>query len=108
MSQVHGPGLGVCQDDGGDRSISSPLARRAEDQSATAKPVRGGAIPAARSVRVPARLGGAALGPARQAGGAMQTTPFSLAQRASVGSTEAPSSDARGSTPSCTLVTLDS
>jgi hypothetical protein len=48
-----------------------------------------GAIPAARSVPVPDWLGGAAFGPARQAGDRTLTTPFKLAQRASVGSTEA-------------------
>ena len=45
-----------------------------------------GVIPAARGVRNSAWLGGVACSPAREAGGGKQTSPFSLAQRPSVGS----------------------
>jgi hypothetical protein len=92
MRRVYGPGLGVCRDDGRDRSISAPLARRGRGSRRDGEARQGGATPAARSVRLPAWLGGAAFGSARLAVGGTQTTPFSLAQRASVGSTDASAS----------------
>jgi hypothetical protein len=67
ISRVHGPGLGECRDDGRDRPISSPLARRGRGSKCDGEARQGGAIPAARSIPVPAWLGREAFGPARQA-----------------------------------------
>jgi hypothetical protein len=65
---------------------------RRNPQGVAAKRICGtrasGAIPGARSVPVPAWRGGAAFGPARQAGVRTQTTRFNLAQRASVTSND--------------------
>ena len=63
--------------------VSSPGA------GAKFEPDRSVRFTAARPVPVPAWLGGPAFGPARPVGGRTQMTPFKLAQRASVTSTEA-------------------
>jgi len=60
-----------------------------------------GAIPAARSVPIPAWLGRSAFGPVRQAGDRAQTTPFTLAERASVTSTEASDGRNESATQRC-------